>query len=143
VSAGLPAPSEVLPHRPPFLFLDEVVELEPGRAARGRWQVHGTEEFFAGHFPGRPMLPGVLMLESIAQLGAYAVLAGGGHPDRLPVFGGADQVRFRRPVAPGDTLDLEVELVRLSARGGRGRGRATVTGATACEADLLFVLVDT
>lgn len=141
--ADLPTPEAVLPHRHPFLFLDEVVSLEPGVAARGRWRLTGEEAFFAGHFPGRPTLPGVLMLESIAQLGAYAVLASpSAAPGKLPLFGGVDKVRFRRQVVPGDVLDLEVELGRLSARAGRGHGRASVDGETACEADLLFVLVD-
>lgn len=137
-----PAPIEVLPHRPPFLFLDEVVSLEPGVRAAGSWRLTGEEWFFAGHFPGRPTLPGVLMVEAIAQLGAYAVLAGGDHSGKLPLFGGVDGVRFRRQATPGEVLELEVELGRMSARAGRGHGRASVGGATACEADLLFVLVD-
>lgn len=145
--SGLPAPIEVLPHRPPFLFLDDVAEVRPpGGAtqcgATGTWAPSPEEPFFDGHFPGRPTLPGVLMVESIAQLGAYAVLVGGTAPGKLPLFGGVDAVRFRRQVVPGETLELEVELTRLSARAGRGRGRARVDGATACEAELLFVLVD-
>lgn len=132
----------MLPHRPPFLFLDEVVTLDPGRSAGGRWRLTGDEPFFAGHFPGRPTLPGVLMVEAVAQLGAYAVLTGGAAPGKLPLFGGVDGVRFRRQVVPGDTLDLEVTLGRMSARAGKGRGRALVGGEVACEADLLFVLVD-
>lgn len=140
--SDIPDPLEVLPHRPPFLFLDEVVRLEPGVGAAGRWRLDGDEDFFAGHFPGRPTLPGVLMLEAVAQLGAYAVLAGGTAVGKLPLFGGVDGVRFRRQVVPGDVLDLEVELGRMSARAGRGHGRASVGGETACEADLLFVLVD-
>jgi 3-hydroxyacyl-[acyl-carrier-protein] dehydratase len=82
------------------------------------------------------------MVEAIAQLGAYAVLAGGSAAGKLPLFGGVDGVRFRRQVGPGDTLELAVELGRMSARAGRGHGKASVGGETACEADLLFVLVD-
>jgi 3-hydroxyacyl-[acyl-carrier-protein] dehydratase len=138
---NLRPPAEVLPHRPPFLLLDEVTSLS-GAAATGRWTLTGDEDFFAGHFPGRPTLPGVLMIESIAQLGAYAVLSDERAAGKLPLFGGVDGVRFRRQVVPGDTLDLEVELGRLSARAGKGHGRASVGGELACEADLLFVLAD-
>ena len=140
--APLPAPADLLPHRPPFLLLDEVVALQPGQSARGRWHLTGDEAFFAGHFPGRPTLPGVLMVESIAQLGAVAVLADERFAGKLPLFGGVDGARFRRQVSPGDTLELSVELGRMSARAGKGHGRATVNGELACEADLLFVLVD-
>lgn len=138
----MPRPEDLLPHRPPFLFVDEVLELEPGVRARGRWQLTGEEAFFGGHFPGRPTLPGVLMVESLAQLGGVAVLADDRYRGKLPLFGGIDRARFRRQVLPGDVLDLEVELGRLSARAGTGHGRASVDGATACEADLLFVIAD-
>jgi len=135
-------PEDVLPHRPPFLFVDEVDDLVPGQRARGRWHLRGDEAFFAGHFPGRPTLPGVLMVESLAQLGGMAVLADERYRGRLPLFGGIDRARFRRQVSPGEVLELEVELGRLSARAGSGHGRASVDGALACEAELLFVIVD-
>ena len=138
----MPRPQDVLPHRPPFLFVDEVVELVPGESARGRWHLTGHEAFFAGHFPGRPTLPGVLMVEAIAQMGALALLRDERYRGKLPLFGGVDKARFRRQVVPGDTLDLEIHLGRLSARAGTGSGTATVGGALACEASLLFVIAD-
>ena len=139
---ALPQPTDLLPHRPPFLFVDEVLSLEPGVSARGRWSLTGDEWFFVGHFPGRPTLPGVLMCEAIAQMGAIAVLADRRFAGKLPLFGGLDAARFRRQVGPGDTLVLEVELGRMSARAGKGSGRALLNGAVACECDLMFVLVD-
>lgn len=122
--------------------MDELLEVEPGRSARGRWHLTGEEAFFGGHFPGRPTLPGVLMVESLAQLGAVAVLADERFTGRLPLFGGINRARFHRQVLPGDTLDLEVTLGRLSARAGTGHGRATVNGRLACEVDLFFVIVN-
>jgi len=135
-------PADVLPHREPFLFVDEIVAVDPGRSAVGRWHLTGNEAFFAGHFPGRPTLPGVLMVEALAQLGGIAVLADERYAEKLPLFGGIEKARFRRQVVPGETLELEVTVGRLSARAGTGHGRAHVDDRTACEADLLFVLAD-
>lgn len=136
---SFPRPDELLAHRPPFLFVDEITELQPGVRAAGLWRLSGDEWFFSGHFPGRPTLPGVLMCEAIAQMGAIAVLARPDFAGRLPLFGGLDAARFRRQVVPGDTLRLEVELTRMSSRAGKGSGRATVGDAVACECELMFV----
>lgn len=139
---SLPQPVDVLPHREPFLFVTAVDSVEPGVSAQGRWELTGSEAFFAGHFPGRPTLPGVLMIESLAQLGGIAVLLDPRYAGKLPLFGGVERARFRRQVGPGDTLTLNVTMDRLSARAGKGHGLATVNGEKACEAELLFVIVD-
>jgi 3-hydroxyacyl-[acyl-carrier-protein] dehydratase len=138
----LPAPADLLPHRDPFLLVDELTGLEPGVSATGFWRLTGEEWFFPGHFPGRPTLPGVLMIESLAQLGACGVLSDPPFSGKIPLLAGTSKVKFRRQVTPGDTLDLAVNLERLSGRAGKGEGRASVNGETACQAELLFVLAD-
>jgi 3-hydroxyacyl-[acyl-carrier-protein] dehydratase len=132
----------LLPHRPPFRFVDAVDAFEPGVSITARYRVTGAEDFLAGHFPGNPVLPGVLQLEALAQAGAIAVLADERYAGRLPLFGGVEKVRWRRIVRPGDVLVLGVTLERLSARGGWGQGEATVAGAGACSARLFFAFAD-
>lgn len=135
-------PREILPHRDPFAFITTIDEVEPGRSARCSWVLTGDEPFFAGHFPGRPTLPGVLMLEALAQTGAIAALQDERFAGKLLLFGGVDKARFRRQVVPGDTLTLEMSLGRMSARAGKGLGTASVGAEVACQADLLFVVAD-
>ena len=135
-------PIDILAHRDPFLFVSEIVSVEPGVRIHARWHLSGDEVFWPGHFPGRPTLPGVLMVESLAQTGAIALLTDARFAGKLPLFGGVDSARFRRQVVPGDTLDLQVTMGRIGARAGKGTGVATVGGQKACEAELLFVIVD-
>src|SRR5580765_7122134 len=116
----------LLPHRAPFLFVDDVDACEPAVTVRAHYRVTGDEPFLAGHFPGNPIFPGVIQLEALAQAGAIAVLADERYRDKLPLFGGVEKTRFRRLVQPGDELTLSVTLDRLSARGGWGEATGSV-----------------
>lgn len=140
--SAFPDPTTLLAHRPPFLFVDEITELTPGVSATAVWNLTGEEWFFTGHFPGRPTLPGVLMCEAIAQTGALAILSDPRFAGKLPLFGGLDAARFRRQVVPGDRLEMQAQIGKMSARAGKGTGRALVNGEVACECELLFVVVD-
>jgi 3-hydroxyacyl-[acyl-carrier-protein] dehydratase len=128
----------LIPHRYPFLLIDRVLELEPGKRVVGVKSVTANEPFFQGHFPGYPIMPGVLVLEALAQAGAVLLLSDERQKDKLPLFAGIDRCRFRRPVVPGDQLRLEIEFTMWRGPIGRGRARATVEGAVAAEAELIF-----
>lgn len=133
---------DLIPHRYPFLLVDRIEELEPGARAVGIKNVTQNEPFFQGHFPDYPVMPGVLIVEAMAQVGAVGVMVNEEYRDKLALFAGIDNVRFRRQVVPGDVLRMEVEIERLKGRIGRGKGRATVDGEKACEADLMFAFAD-
>jgi len=133
----------LIPHRWPFLLVDRIVAYEP-EASRivGIKAVSATEWFFQGHFPGLPVMPGVLQVEALAQTMAVYVAKQPGFGDRIGLFGGIDDCRFKRIVVPGDTLRLEVTMEKLGRRFGRGRGIASVDGEVACEATLSFIIPD-
>jgi 3-hydroxyacyl-[acyl-carrier-protein] dehydratase len=132
----------ILPHRDPFLLLDEVTELEPGVRVVARKRVREDEWYLAGHFPGRPIMPGVLMVEALAQTGAMAVLSEEENRGKLVLFAGIDDVRFKRIVTPGDELELVCELERVRGPIGRGKTRATVDGELAVRGTLTFAVTD-
>jgi 3-hydroxyacyl-[acyl-carrier-protein] dehydratase len=131
---------QLIPHRPPFLLVDEILELEPGKRVVGRREVRADDWWFAGHFPGRPVMPGVLTIEAIAQAGAVAVLADAANTGKVPFFAGIDDCRFKRIVEPGDVLTLECEFTRVRGPLAKGQGRALVGEEVAAEA-LLTVFV--
>jgi 3-hydroxyacyl-[acyl-carrier-protein] dehydratase len=131
---------EILPHRDPFLLLDEIIELEPGVRVVARKRVRDDEWYLAGHFPGRPIMPGVLIVEAMAQTGAVAVLAEEENRGKLALFAGIDDVRFKRIVEPGDELELTCELERVRGPIGRGKARATVDGELAARGVLTFAI---
>jgi len=133
---------KVIPHRYPFLLVDRILEVEPGRRAVGLKQVTINEPFFQGHFPGYPIMPGVLIVEALAQVGAVAVLSLPENRGKLALFAGIDNFRFRRPVVPGDSLRLEVELVRMRGTVGKGQARALVDGQVVADGELMFALAD-
>jgi 3-hydroxyacyl-[acyl-carrier-protein] dehydratase len=122
--------------------VDRIAEVEPGVRAVGIKNVSQNEPFFEGHFPNYPVMPGVLIVEAMAQVGAVGVMALEEFRGKLALFAGIDGVRFRRQVLPGDTLRMEVELTRLKGRAGRGKGTATVDGERVCEAELMFAFAE-
>ena len=131
---------QILPHRDPFLLLDEVLELEPGRRVVACREVRADDWWFAGHFPGRPVMPGVLIVEAMAQTGAVAVLAEERNRGRIAFFAGIDDCRFKRVVEPGDTLTLTCEIDQVRGAVGRGRATAHVGEALAARGKLTFAV---
>ena len=130
----------ILPHRYPFLLVDRVVELEPGRHAVGIKQVTANEPQFTGHFPGRPIMPGVLMVEALAQTAGVAILTLDEYRGKMGLFAGIDECRFRRMVVPGDTLRMEITVEKLRGMFGRVKATATVDGEVAVEATLSIII---
>lgn len=130
----------IIPHRYPFLLVDRIIELEPMKRAVGIKNVTANEQFFQGHFPGKPIMPGVLLLEAMAQVGGIAMLVGDEYRGKLAVFAGIDRVKFRRPVVPGDQVRMVAELVKVRGTMGKVWAEAFVEGELVAEGEFLFAL---
>ncbi len=132
---------QILPHRYPFLLVDRILTLDPGKRAVGLKNVTANEPFFQGHFPQRSIMPGVLIIEVMAQIGGVMILSVEEHQGKLAYIGTVDNAKFRRPIVPGDTLEVEVELLRLRGNMGKVKCTARVGGEEAAEAEIMFALV--
>lgn len=131
---------EIIPHRYPFLLVDRILEVEEGKRAVGIKNVTANEEFFNGHFPDYPVMPGVLIVEALAQVGAVAMLMKEDNRGRLAFFTGIDNCRIKKQVKPGDQIRLEVEMTRFKGPMGKGKGIATVDGELVCETEIMFAI---
>ena len=131
---------EILPHRYPFLMIDRVEEVVEGESAKGYKNVTINENFFNGHFPDYPVMPGVLILEALAQMGAICILSMEDFKGKIGFLVGADKVRWKKQVTPGDKLELEIEIVKLRGSIGIGKGKATVDGSLVCEGEIMFAI---
>lgn len=131
---------DILPHRYPFLMIDIVEEVVEGKSAKGYKNVTINENFFNGHFPEYPVMPGVLILEALAQMGAICILSKDEFKGKIGFLVGADKVRWKKQVMPGDKLELEIEIVKLRGSIGVGKGKATVDGSLVCEGEIMFAI---
>lgn len=131
---------EIIPHRDPFLLIDEIVEMEEGKRVVAMKYVNGEEYYFKGHFPQEQVMPGVLIVEALAQAGAVAILSMEEHRGKIAYFGGIKEAKFRQKVVPGDTLRLEVELDRLRSRAGYGKAVAYLGDKVACQCEIMFAI---
>jgi beta-hydroxyacyl-ACP dehydratase FabZ len=141
-SLGFAEIQKTLPHRYPFLLVDRLDIMEEGKKATGYKAVSGNEEFFQGHFPGQPVMPGVLIIEALAQAACALMLSKGGFENKIAFFLGIDEAKFRQPVKPGCLLELRVEILRAGSRAGKFKGEAYVAGQLAAEASMMFAIVD-
>lgn len=131
---------DILPHRYPFLMIDRVEEVVEGKSAKGYKNVTINENFFNGHFPEYPVMPGVLILEALAQMGAICILSKDEFKGKIGFLVGADKVRWKKQVTPGDKVNLEIEIVKLRGNIGVGKGKATVDGDLVCEGEIMFAI---
>lgn len=140
ISLNIKEIQDIIPHRYPFLFVDKIEALEPMKSAVGYKNITMNESFFQGHFPNEPVLPGVIMIEALAQVGAIAMLYDEKYRGKLAYFGGIKNAKFKRKVVPGDILKLEVEIIKVKGPMGIGKAVATVDGNIACECELTFAI---
>ncbi len=139
VDIGIKEIMDTIPHRYPFLLVDKIVELEEGVGAKGIKNVTMNEPFFQGHFPTEPVMPGVLIIEALAQVGAYTVLSMEENKGKIAFFAGLDKVKFRKKVVPGDTLVLEMNLIKLKKNAGMGEGKAYVNDQVVAQGTFTFM----